>query len=61
MKAGDKVKVLQNPYEDFPVDYEGLITSFEAGWDDEGNVAIVYYVDHKARNPFLAHELEVLS
>jgi len=61
MKVGDKVEVINSVYEGFSVGYQGLITSSCYGWDDEGNVAIIFYLDNKGRNPFLAFELEVLS
>lgn len=60
MKVGDKVKVIVGTYEEHPVGSESVVVSIEQGWDDDGNVAIVIYIEDSIRAPFLLHELEMI-
>lgn len=60
MKIGDKVKVVVGTYDTHPIGSEGVVTAIETGWDDEGSVAVVIYIENTIRAPFLAHELEVI-
>lgn len=61
MKIGDKVKVIVGTYETHPVGSEGVVTSIEHGWDDEGTVAVVIYIESSRRAPFLVNELEIVN
>lgn len=62
MKVGDNVKVIEATYENFPIGYQGKIALIDTGWDDEGTVAVVIYLENDTMTvPFLAHELEVLK
>lgn len=61
MKIGDKVKVIVGTYDNHPVGSEGVVNSIEQGWDDEGNVAVVVYIENSNRAPFLVNELEVVN
>lgn len=63
VKVGDTVKILSCVYESLPEGTVGKIQSKEMGWDDEGDVAVVYYLegDGYNRTPLLDHEFEVVS
>lgn len=61
MKIGDKVKVVIGTYDNHPVGSEGIVSSIEQGWDDEGTVAAVIYIEDSIRAPFLSHELEIIN
>lgn len=61
MKVGDNVKVIAATYENFPIGYQGIIALIDTGWDDEGNVAVVAYLEnYNMTAPFLLNELEIV-
>lgn len=63
VKIGDKVKVLTDTYDSLPEGTVDYVCLKESGWDDEGDVAVVFYLenDDYKRRPLLESELEVVS
>lgn len=60
-KVGDKVKVLTTIYEDL-IGVVDFVYLKESGWDDEGDVAVLFYLgkDEYKRHPLLENELELV-